>query len=160
VCIYHQAERNSEGGNIRVHCAVNFGTTFGKRVPLRPDTYGNPRTVTCSAAAIARPQKSTACDVASGTASGAAGPHAMLKKCMYMHGCRVCSFDLRASSTCCRAKARAGFRETIFKEGTYRDTKIADRGRDDGVIYIDYYLKEVHPLFFYTPAPSRVTEET
>jgi len=53
-------------------------------------------------------------------------------------------------STCVRrrAKACAGFRETIFKEGTYRDTKIADRGRDDGIIYIDYYLKEVHPLFF------------
>lgn len=33
VCIYHQTERNSKGGYTRrVHCTVNFETTFGKRV--------------------------------------------------------------------------------------------------------------------------------
>lgn len=39
VCIYHQAERNSEGGYMRhVHCAVNFETTFGKRVSCAAPT--------------------------------------------------------------------------------------------------------------------------
>lgn len=46
VCIYHQAERNSKGGYTRrVHCTVNFETTFGKRVSSAAST-GNQRTVT------------------------------------------------------------------------------------------------------------------
>lgn len=48
LCIYHQAERNSEGGYImrRVHCAVNFETTFGKRVSQASTGTRGRRTVT------------------------------------------------------------------------------------------------------------------
>lgn len=61
VCIYRQAERNSEGGYImrRVHCAVNFETTFGKRVSCA--RHGNQRPVTWTMWPRSLDRKSTQC---------------------------------------------------------------------------------------------------
>jgi hypothetical protein len=114
-------EKERRGKYTCLLCRELWNNFREKSSVARPDTYGNPRTVTCSVAAIARPQKSTTCDVASGTASG--HPHAMLKKYVSCMRCDVCSFDLRASLTRCRAKGCAGFRETIFKKSVYKEDR-------------------------------------